>query len=53
MSTWRRGMVVSDWGRYRLMRPPMGYEWRFIDGNFVLAAVATGLIASVIIAAAQ
>jgi hypothetical protein len=53
MSTWRRGMVVNDWGRYRLMRPPMGYEWRFIDGNFVLAAVATGLIASVIIAAAQ
>ena len=44
-------MVVSDWGSFRLMRPPMGYEWRFIDGYFVLGAPNTGMMRSVIIAA--
>ena len=29
-----------------------GYEWRQVDGNYVLAAVATGVIASVIVATA-
>jgi Ni/Co efflux regulator RcnB len=57
---WRRGyhMRREDWGRaeridyrtYRLRRPPRGYEWREVDGNYVLAAVATGIIASVVIA---
>jgi Ni/Co efflux regulator RcnB len=48
---WGRGMVISDWGRYHLRRPPYGYEWRYIDGNYVLAAVATGIISSIIIGA--
>ncbi len=46
---WRRGERI-DYRRYRLRVPPRGYEWREVDGNFVLAAVATGLIASVIAA---
>ncbi|HEX5264757.1 MAG TPA: RcnB family protein [Phenylobacterium sp.] len=37
-----------DWHSHHLRRPPRGYEWREVDGNFVLGAVATGIIASVI-----
>lgn len=44
---WSRGQRV-DWHRHHLRRPPRGYEWREVDGNYVLAAVATGLIASII-----
>ena len=46
---WNRGHRV-DYRRYKLQRPPRGYEWRRVDNNYVLAAVATGLIASVILA---
>jgi Ni/Co efflux regulator RcnB len=55
---WQKGhrMAQQDWSRgqrvdYRqnhLRAPPRGYEWREVDGNYVLAAVATGLIASII-----
>ena len=55
---WKKGhrMAQEDWSRgqrvdYRqnhLRAPPRGYEWRQVDGNYVLAAVATGLIASII-----
>jgi Ni/Co efflux regulator RcnB len=48
---WRRGERV-DYRAYHLRRPPAGYEWREVDGNYVMAAVATGIIASVIIASA-
>ena len=48
---WRRGERV-DYRTYHLRRPPSGYEWRMVDGNYVLAAVATGVIASVVVAAA-
>ncbi|HEY4379180.1 MAG TPA: RcnB family protein [Acidobacteriaceae bacterium] len=49
---WRRGEVV-DYRTYHLRKPPRGYEWREVDGNYVMAAVATGIIASAIIAAAH
>jgi Ni/Co efflux regulator RcnB len=59
---WRKGyhMKQEDWSRgeridyrtYHLRQPPRGYEWREVDGNYVLAAVATGVIASAIIASA-
>jgi Ni/Co efflux regulator RcnB len=49
-SDWDRGERVSDWHRNHLSRPPRGYEWRRVDNNYVLAAVAGGLIASVILA---
>lgn len=48
---WDRGERV-DYRRYHLKAPPRGYEWREVDGNYVLAAVATGVIASVIAASA-
>ncbi len=57
---WKKGAHIShdDWNRgdridyrqYHLHAPPRGYEWREVDGNFVLAAVSTGVIASVIVA---
>ncbi len=60
---WRKGhrMNRNDWGRgqridyrsHRLPPPRRGYEWREVDGNYVMAAVATGLIASVIAASAN
>jgi Ni/Co efflux regulator RcnB len=55
---WKKGyhMKQEDWGRahaidyrqYHLHAPPRGYEWREVDGNYVEAAVATGVIASVV-----
>ncbi len=57
---WKKGyhMKQEDWSRaqpvdyrtYHLKTPPRGYEWRQVDGNYVLGAVATGIIASAIIA---
>lgn len=41
--------VVRDYGDYGLYAPPRGYHWRRDDrGDFILVAIATGLIASVI-----
>jgi Ni/Co efflux regulator RcnB len=57
---WKKGGHIGhdDWGRgvhvdyraHHLKRPPRGYEWREVDGNYILAAAATGLIASMILA---
>lgn len=46
---WNRGERV-DYRQYHLNAPPRGYEWREVDGNYVMAAVATGVIASAIVA---
>jgi Ni/Co efflux regulator RcnB len=55
---WRRGAYVpapyrhyyvQDWGYYGLRPPPPGYRWVYADGNFVLMALTTGLIADVIL----
>jgi len=46
---WNRGAQV-DWHAHHLQSPPRGYEWREVDGNYVLAAAATGLIAATIVA---
>ncbi len=58
-SDWRKGgyMAHNDWDhgqrldyrRYHLRRPPHGYEWRNVNGRYVLAAVATGVIADIIL----
>lgn len=43
--------VVNDWHRYRLNPPPRGYQYiRSDNGDFLLAAVATGAIISIIAA---
>jgi Ni/Co efflux regulator RcnB len=41
---------VNDYRRHGLRAPPRGYRWQRVDDQYVLAAIATGLIASVIIA---
>jgi Ni/Co efflux regulator RcnB len=46
---WHRAKPV-DYKQYHLSPPPRGYEWRSVDGNYVLAAVATGVIASTVAA---
>ena len=46
---WDRGERV-DYRHYHLQEPPRGYEWRRVDGNYVLAATATGVIATAIVA---
>lgn len=46
---WRRYKSV-DWRRHHLRAPPRGYEWREVNGQYVLAAAATGLVAAIIAA---
>lgn len=57
---WRRGQVmparfmadryvVNDWRAYRLSEPPRGYRWVHYNGDFVLAAIATGIITQIIL----
>ncbi len=39
-----------DYRAHHLRAPPRGYAWRESNGQYVLAAVATGAIASIILA---
>jgi Ni/Co efflux regulator RcnB len=48
---WNRGERV-DYHEHHLAAPRAGYEWREVDGNYVEAAVATGVIATIIAASA-
>ena len=57
---WRRGGHVPreywgrqhevDWRAHHLRQPPRGYHWVQNGNNYVLAAVAGGLIASIVAA---
>ena len=57
IGTGATGWAITDWHnaervdyrRYRLRQPPRGYEWRRDDDRFVLVAVTTGVIMSVIL----
>ena len=41
--------VVTDWRADHLRQPPRGYHWvRSDNGDFLLVAVTTGVIASII-----
>ena len=40
---------VSDWKAHNLRQPPSGYHWVNVNGDFVLAAVATGVIADLLL----
>lgn len=56
---WRRGerlptayrgsAYAVDYRAYRLSAPPRGYEYRRVGDDVVLTAIATGIIASVLI----
>lgn len=42
--------VVNDWRGYGLRTPPRGYYWRRSDsGDYLLVALATGIIADIIL----
>jgi Ni/Co efflux regulator RcnB len=41
--------VVNDWRDHHLRPPPRGYHWVQSGGDYVLAAIATGVIADLII----
>ena len=46
---WKRGEPV-EYKTYHLKAPPRGYEWRLVDGNYVLGRADTGIIADIRIA---
>lgn len=57
---WRRGgrvppeyrnrqYVVSNWRAHHLNAPPRGYQWVQVGGDYVLVAVATGIIAQLLL----
>ena len=41
---WGPHYVVTDWRGHHLSAPPRGYHWVQVNGDYVLAAVATGII---------
>lgn len=43
----RNEYVVNDWRERRLHEPPRGYHWVRSGDDFVLAAIATGVIADI------
>jgi Ni/Co efflux regulator RcnB len=55
---WKKGAAIrhEDWDRgdkidyrqYHLSAPPEGYEWRMIDGNYVLVNTSSFAIRTVI-----
>lgn len=42
------GRQTVDWHQHHLRQPPVGYEWVQSGNQFVLIAVTTGIIASII-----
>ncbi len=49
---WQTAQTV-DYRQYRLRPPPRGYEWRRQNDQFILVAVTTGLITSIILSAGR
>ena len=44
-----RQYVVDDWRGHRLSAPPRGYHWVQTGGDYVLVAIATGIIANMLL----
>ncbi len=44
-----RQYVVDDWREHHLSAPPRGYHWVQSGGDYVLAAIATGVILNLIL----
>lgn len=43
--------VVNDWRGHHLSAPPRGYHWIQNGGDYLLVAIATGVIASMVLSA--
>jgi Ni/Co efflux regulator RcnB len=41
--------VVDDWRGYHLSAPPRGYHWIQTGGDYVLVAIATGVIVQLLL----
>jgi len=41
--------VVEDWPRHRLSAPPAGYHWVQTGSDYLLVAIATGVIAQLLL----
>jgi len=44
-----RQYVVNDWRGHHLNAPPRGYQWVQVGGDYVLVAIATGIIAQLLL----
>ncbi|MBI2769402.1 MAG: RcnB family protein [Burkholderiales bacterium] len=44
-----RNYVVNDWRNHRLSAPPRGYQWVQSGGDYLLVAIATGIIAQILL----
>lgn len=44
-----RQYVIDNWRAHHLNAPPRGYYWVQTGGDYVLAAIATGLIAQIVL----
>ena len=41
--------VVNDWRGHHLSAPPRGYHWIQNGGDYVMVAIATGIVAQIIL----
>jgi len=44
-----RNYVVDDWREHRLSAPPRGYHWVQYGADYALIAIATGVIAQILL----
>jgi Ni/Co efflux regulator RcnB len=44
----RREYVVQDWRARRLHAPPSGYRWEAVGPDYLLVAIATGVVSEVL-----
>jgi Ni/Co efflux regulator RcnB len=44
----QRYYVVNNWHGHHLYAPPRGYHWVQVGSDYVLAAIATGIIANLV-----
>ena len=44
-----RNYVVEDWRGHQLRQPPRGYQWVQSGSDYVLVAIATGVIADILL----
>lgn len=45
----QRTYVVNDWRGHRLQAPPRGHQWVQVGPDYVLTAIATGVIAALVL----
>ena len=48
LPSYYRGYVVRDYHRYHLRQPPRGYAWYRVGDDYLLAAIASGVIFDII-----